>query len=286
MKPYIDLNTQKRTEANDEFEKTFYKLMNNAAFGKTMENVRKYKIVKLVSKWEGRYSAKVYIAKPNFHSRLILGENSVLVELNKTSIKMNKPIYVGMCVLDIAKTKLYDFHYDYMQPKFDCKVLYCDTDSLVYEIRCSDIYEYMKRDIDRFDTSDFEHDNPYGIPRKNKKVPGLMKDENAGKPMQEFVGLRSKMYSIRVKDKNPIKKAKGVKGNVIKNNITFDDYIACLESNGAIVRSQNTIRSREHKVHSIRQTKVALSAKDDKRKLLPDQSDTLAWGHYKIKSII
>ncbi|KYN29965.1 hypothetical protein ALC57_00581 [Trachymyrmex cornetzi] len=198
-------------------EKNLYKLMNNAVFGKTMENVRNHVDVKLVTKWDGRYGAEAMIAKPNFHSRSVFAENLIAVELRKLEVKFNKPIYVGMCILDISKVCLYEFHHEYMSPMYrdKCKIMYTDTDSLIYRIECDDAYETMKRDIARFDTSDYPADNAYGMPLANKKVPGLMKDENNCMIMTEFVGLRAKMYAVRVDGKKDTKKAKGVKSNVV-----------------------------------------------------------------------
>ena len=174
--------------------------MNNAVYGNTMENVRNRVDVRLVTRWDGRYGAEALIAKPNFHSRTIFSEQLVAIEMRKLKVKFDRPIYVGMSVLDVSKECLYEFHYTYMRAKFGarCKVLYTDIDSLMYSVECEDVYERMKRDIDRFDTSDYAVDNPYGMPRVNKKVPGLMKDENNGALMAEFVGLRSKMYATKV----------------------------------------------------------------------------------------
>ncbi|KAL6416776.1 hypothetical protein ACFW04_014853 [Cataglyphis niger] len=106
--------------------------------------------------------------------------------------------------------------------------MYTDTDSLIYRVECEDIYEDMKRDIDRFDTSDYAVNNVYGMPLVNKRIPGLMKDENNGAIMTEFVGLRAKMYALRVDGKNETKKIKGVKSAVVARTITFDDYARCL----------------------------------------------------------
>jgi len=173
-----------------------------------MENVRNHVDVKLLTKWDGRYGAEALIAKSNFHSRSVFSENLVAVELRKLEVKFNKPIYVGMCILDISKICLYEFPYEYMFPLYrdKCKIVYTDTDSLIYHIECEDVYETMKRDIAKFDTSDYPVDNAYGMPLANKEVPGLMKDENNGAIMTEFVGLRAKM--LRVNGKKDTKKAK------------------------------------------------------------------------------
>ena len=281
---YIELNTKFRTLAKNDFEKNLYKLMNNAVFGKTMENVRNRVDVKLLTKWDGRYGAEAMIAKPNFHSRSVFSENLIAVELRKLEVKFYKPIYVGMCILDISKTCLYEFHHEYMSPLYrdKCRIMYTDTDSLIYHIECEDIYENIKRDIAKFDTSDYAADNPYGIPLENKKVPGLMKDENNGAIMIEFVGLRAKMYALRVDGKKDTKKVKGVKSNVVARTITFDDYTRCLNDQIEISRQQSCIRSKLHKVYTIRETKIALSPYDDKRYVIRDSTDTLPWGHYKI----
>ncbi|XP_031358790.1 uncharacterized protein LOC116182394 [Photinus pyralis] len=287
--------------------------MNNAVFGKTMENVRKRVNIKLLSQWKGRYGAESYIAKPEFKSCAIFNENLVAVELNKLEVYLNKPIYVGQAILDLAKTTIYSFHYDYMMDRFgdNCTVLYTDTDSLIYEIREQDPYMAIKNDCFKYyDTSDYDPNNPYGIPLVNKKVLGMMKDENNGQIMTDYVGLRSKLYTTKVlstkddliklqqkleaeeydedeiatiiKNYGLTKKAKGIKKSVVETKITFDDYVECLETYKRKTTSQNLIRTDKHQVYSITQSKIALSPEDDKRYLIPDSFNTLPWGHYAI----
>ncbi|CAB0034377.1 unnamed protein product [Trichogramma brassicae] len=183
-------------------------------------NVRKRIDVKLVSSWDGRYGAEAQISKPNFHSRAIFDENLVAIQLSKTVVTIDKPVYVGFSILDRSKTQLYRFHYDFMRDRFksNCKVLYTDTDSLVYEIRRQNVYEVMKDkdNINEFDIFDYEKDNPFGMPllQENSKKIGLMKDELFGKILRRFCGLRSKMYSVDIQNGGFIKKIKGIKSSV------------------------------------------------------------------------
>jgi len=160
--------------------------------------------------------------------------------------------------------------------------MYTDTDSLIYRIECNDVYDIMKRDIAKFDTSDYSIDNAYGISLVNKKVSSLMKDENNGAIMTEFVGLRAKMCALHADGKKDTKKVKGVKSNVVARTITFDDYTRCLQNEIEMTRTQSCIRSKLHEVYTISESKIALSPYDDKRYIVPDSTDTLPWGHYKI----
>ena len=285
MKPYIKMNTNLRTKAKNNFEKDFYKLMNNSVFGKTMENIRNRVNVKLVNTQE---RLKKLISKPNLKSPpKIFNENLVSVHLKKTNLLMNKPVYLGMCILDLSKTIMYDFHYNYIKPKYGdkAKLLFTDTDSFMYEVETEDFYKDISEDVkDRFDTSDYPENHPSGIPTGiNKKVLGMFKDEAAGKIIKEFVGLRAKLYSFIMEDGKENKRCKGVKKQVVTTNITHEDYKTCLKTGKEQLRKQNILRSYEHEVFTEEVNKVALSALDDKRYILGDGVHTLAWGHYKIK---
>ena len=285
VKPYIDMNTNLRTKAKNNFEKDFFKLMNNAVFGKTMENIRNRVDVKLVNTEE---KARKLIAKPNFRSCKIFSENLISVHMKKTSLTMNKPVYLGMCILDLSKTIMYDFHYNYIKPKYGnkAKLLFTDTDSLMYEIETEDFYKDISRDVkNRFDTSDYPENHPSGIPTGiNKKVLGMFKDEAAGKIIKEFVGLRAKLYSFKMDEGGESKKCKGIKKQVVATSITHEDYKTCLTTGKEQLRKQNILRSYDHEVYTEEVNKIALSAQDDKRYILSDGVHTLAWGHYKIKN--
>ena len=287
LKSYIDKNTNLRTQAKNNFEKDFFKLMNNSVFGKTMENIRNRVNIKLVNTKE---QLRKLTAKPNFKGPpKIFSENLVSVHMKKTSLTMDKPVYLGMCILDLSKTLIFDFHYNYIKRKYGdkAKLLFTDTDSLMYEIITKDFYKDISGDVkNRFDTSDYPENHPSGIPTGiNKKVLGMMKDEVAGKNIKEFVGLRPKLYSLKMEEGKETKKCKGVKKRVVENYITHEDYKTCLITGKDKLARQNIIRSYDHEVYTEEVNKIALSAEDDKRYLLNDSFDTLAWGHYKIKDM-
>jgi len=142
----------------------------------------------------------------------------------------------------------------------------------------------MKRNISRFDTNDYSEINAYDMPRVNKKIPGLMKDENNG-AITEFVGLRAKMYALRVIGKDDAKRIKGIKRNVVERAITFEDYTRCLKDEIEQSRNQSCLRSISHEVFTITESKLALSPYDDKRYIISDSFDILPWGHYIVNEI-
>ena len=217
LKQYIDFNTEKRTNAKNAFEKDFFKLMNNSVFGKTMENIRKRVDVRLVT---DENKLLKMAAKPTYVSSKIFNENLVAVHKIKETLTLNRPACVGMCILDLSKTLMYDFHYNYIKQKYGskAKLLFTDTDSLTYEIETNDVYEDFWNDKDKFDNSDYSQDSQY-FNRTNKKVLGKFKDEAAGIPITEFVGLRSKMYSYMKDNDKGGKTAKGIKKNYDYVNI-------------------------------------------------------------------
>ena len=279
IKQYIELNTKLRSQATNDFEKDFFKLMNNAVFGKTMENIRNRQNIKLFTDYE---KALKQINKVNFKSRTIFSENLMAIHLYKNKIVFDKPIYIGMAVLDLSKNVMFDFHYNIMKKKYpDIKLMYMDTDSFIYDIKTEDIYEDMKSMLDLLDTSEYHEDHMLHS-TKNKKVIGKMKDELKGKIMKEFVGLRSKMYAYKIANKSKeieVKKAKGIRKCVVQKGIKFQDYYTVIMNKSNIYRKQNVIRSYKHSVYSETVHKKALSFNDDKRYILEDGISTLAHGH-------
>lgn len=260
-------------------------LFSSFILGKTMENTRNRRDIKLRDKWNGRYGIKNLIASPLFKKRTVFSEDLVAVELDKTETLMNKPIAIGCAVLDISKVLMYEFHYDRMKREYgdDCTLCYTDTDSFIYLFtNVNNIYDDMKKNMHLYDTSDYAPDNEHGMMRINKKVPGLMKDENNGACMSEFVGLRSKMYAVRVQGRDRMLKAKGIKSYVLKKDLSFDHYLECIRNNTVTYHQQNSIRSNAHRVYTITQRKLTLNPHDDKRFIENDNINTLPWGHYNI----
>ena len=294
LKQYIDFNTDKRKNAKNDFEKDFFKLMNNSVFGKTMENIRKRvavrlvtdenKLLKLASKPTYENKLLKLASKPTYVSNKIFNKNLVAVHKIKETLTLNRPAYVGMCILDLSKTLMYDFHYNYIKDKYGdkAKLLFTDTDSLTYEIEAEDVYKNFWNDKDKFDNSDYPKSSPY-FDKVNKKVIGKFKDEAAGVPICEFVGLRSKMYSYIKDNKKGGKTAKGIKKNVIKEDITHEDYKDTLSNNREMYHKMKTMRSQNHELSSYEINKVSLSCFDDKRFIHEDGKTSYAYGHKNIK---
>ena len=227
LKPYIDMNTELRKAAKNDFEKDLFKLMNNSVFGKTMENIRKHRDIKLVATDKKRSKL---VSEPNYDTINLISEDLSIIEMKKTKVKMNKPIYLGLSILEISKTLMYEFWYDYLKPKYNdiVKLCYMDTDSFIMNIKTNDFYKDISNDVEnRFDTSNYEVNRP--LPTgKNKKIIGLMKDELGGKIITELVTLRPKTYSFLTDNGKGNKKAKGTKKCIIKKKIKFNDYKKCL----------------------------------------------------------
>ena len=280
LKTYIDFNTKKRAKAKNSFEKDFFKLMNNSVFGKTMENLRKRQDIKLVTDEENLLK---WTSKPSFVSFKIFNEDLVAVHKMKTTLTLNRPAYVGMCILDLSKTLMYDFHYNYIKSKYGDKarLLFTDTDSLTYEIEVDDVYQDFWKDKHLFDNSDYPKDSPF-FDNTNKKVIGKFKDEEAGLPIVEFVGLRSKMYSLMKNNKQGSRTAKGIKKNVIKQQLQHDNYKDVLFNKKQLRHEMRVIKSEKHQIGSYVVNKISLSCFDDKRYIHENGATSYAYGHTKL----
>ena len=236
--------------------------MNNSVFGKTMENIRKHRDIKLVTTDKKRSKL---VSEPNYHTINLISEDYSIIEMKKTKVKINKPIYLGLSILQISKTLMYELWYDYMKPEDNVKLCYMDTDSFIMNIKTNDFYKDISNDVEnRYDTSNYEVNRP--LPTgKNKKIIGLMKDELGGKIITKFVTLRHKTYSFVTDDGKEDKKAKGTKKCIIKKMIKFNDYKKCLLNDELILKSQQRFISKKHDVYTENINKIALSNNDDKR---------------------
>ena len=314
LKPFIDFNTAMRAKATSDFEKDFFKLMNNSVFGKTIENTREYRNVDFVS---SEHKAQQLAAQPNYRSSTILHENLIAVERYKTTVKMNKPIYTGVTVFELSKLFMYQFYYDYIKktyPGDKSKLCMTDTDSFILEIETEDLYKDMLSNHELFDFSGYssEHSMFQGLStediknlrEKNRKVLGKMKDEMMGLILLEYVGVRSKAYSLKHEkmefvdehgkiSKKPTKqsklviaeseKLKGIKKSTVEKNIHHEHFLACVNNDRTLHAQFNSFRSYNHKMTTITQNKLALCNFDDKRWIEDDGINTYAYGHYKLR---
>jgi len=283
LESYIDFNTNKRKLAKNPFQKNLFKLANNSLFGKTMENINKRMNYKLIN---NQKSLLKLTKKPTFKSSNIINENLVGVEMLKGQQLLDKPIYCGFSILELSKVLMYDFYYNVMIPKYGnkCELIYTDTDSFVFNIYTDDIYKDMEDpEFNKyFDFSEYPKTHKL-YNESNKAVIGKFKDETKSMIITEFIALRAKMYSYKIlDDENEHKKAKGIKTYVVKKNIKHEDYLKCLTTKTNYNHKMNGIRSFNHQIYSMSQTKTSLSYMDDKRYILKDGINTLAYGHYKI----
>ena len=189
-KKYIDFNTERRINADEDFEKYFSKLIINSVYGKTMENLWKRIKVWLVNN-AGEFLK--HASRPTYITCKIFSGNFAAIHEIKPVLMLNKPIYVGFTVLELSQWLMYDFHYNFTKKRFDAKLLFTDTGSLTYEIKLENVYEEFSKSKNLFDLSNYPKDSKF-FDEANKNVIGKMKDEFGGIVVDEFVGLKSKMY--------------------------------------------------------------------------------------------
>ncbi|XP_063218528.1 uncharacterized protein LOC134528792 [Bacillus rossius redtenbacheri] len=279
MKSYIEKNTIMRQHATNDFEKEFFKLANNACFGKLLEQKRKRQRMELVC---SEKRLRKVVAKPAFQDRTVLDENLALIKLQHESILFDRPIYAGFSVLDLSKTLMYNFHYDVMKQKYkdNITLAYMDTDSFIYEIKTRNFYQDLADDsalMSVFDTSAYPIGHPCYSPT-NKKVVGKFKDECNGVTMEEFVGLRAKLYTYRYGE-TITKRAKGIQKCVVKNKILFEDFLEVLEEHTTKRAQVRSIRSHQMTLYTECSNKISLSWYDDKRIICDDGIHTLPYGY-------
>ena len=270
MKRYIDFNTKKRKNAANYFEKDFFKLMINSIYGKTIENLRKRINVRLVNNAKDFLK---YTSRPTYVTYKLFDEDYAAIHEIKSVLVLNKPIYVEFTVLDLSKWMMYYFHYNFIKKNFDAELLFTDTDSLAYEIKSENVYEEFYKWKDLFDFSNYSKDSKF-YDDTNKKVIGKMKDEYGGVIIDEFIGLKSKMYSIKKIDGGESSTAKGV-------NITteFNEFKNILFNKKIISHKIKRIQAKKHKIGTYEVDKIYLSCFDDKRQVLDDGIHTLAYFH-------
>ena len=253
--------------------------MNNSVFGKTMENLRKRVDVKLVRAHEEDKLRRL-LASHSFARANIFDDDLAAIEVHKSRLVLNRPVYVGMSILDLSKTLMYDFYYGQLKNQYGdrCQLLYTDTDSLLLEIETEDVYRDMIAHAGLYDTSDYPCEHPLHSV-ENKKVLGKMTDECAGRPIAEYIGLRPKMYSILEANGDNTKKAKGVKKYVVKKHIRHKQCREALFEKTTFHHSMNVLRSERHHIYGQRLHKVSLSPFDSKRWIAENGVETFAYGH-------
>ena len=284
LKSWIDLCTEQRMAARTEFEADLAKLQANATFGKTIEQKRNRVNIRLIA--DGNKFLKA-VGKPSFRKCEIINEDLVMVRGARQKVKLNKPIAVGFSILELSKLTMYEFYYDYLKEHYGdrCKLLFTDTDSLCCEIETLDIYADMGRNLDMFDTSNFDSAHPQ-YSQTNRRVLGKFKSETGSTAPEEFVGLRAKMYSLWTPGaaSKSFKKAKGIQKHYVKKHVRHEQFLDVLRNTTRSTHAKfRVFRSTNHVINTVEMNKLCLCVFDDKRYILDDGVHTLAYGHYSIE---
>ena len=284
LSTYIETNQNLRAAATDEYKKKLYKDMNNSCFGKTCENQKRRSDIKLVTDPE---KCKRLLEKPHCKEFRIFTKDIAAVNMGKLKIMINRPFYVGYCVLELSKLHMLKFHYDTIKKLYPGKkseLLFTDTDSMMYLIHGDDVYKTVWENKELFDLAgypkDFYHDD------SNNKVIGKFKDEANSEPILEFVGLRPKMYSFLLLkdalDEQPVEvskiRAKGIQ-RAAAEKLRHQDFLRQLHEPEENYLPNRRIGSKLHKIFTYRAKKRGLCAYDDKRYIKENGIDTLAYGH-------
>ena len=217
MKKYIYFNTKKRMSATNNFQKGFSKLMINSFYGKTMENLRKRTNVRFVN---NKKVLLKYTSRPTYVTHKLFNKNFAAIHEIIPVLILNNSIYVGFTVLDLSKWLMYDFHYSFIKKNFSAELLFTDTDSLTYEIKSENVCKEFYKWKVLFDFSNYSKDSEF-YDDTNKKVIGKFKDEYGGAIIDQFIGLKSKMYSIKKINGSESSTTKGV--NIVTEFNGFKD---------------------------------------------------------------
>ena len=279
LKPWIDYCTARRMQATTEFESDLAKLMANATFGKSLENVRNRQNIRLIVDKNKLTKAE---SRTTFRQSEIINEDLVLVKAARRQVTLNKPISVGFAVLELSKLIMYEFFYCHLKSRYGdrCSLLFSDTDWLSCHIQTDDLYADMATDIDSYDTINFDRDHAL-YSTANHRVLGKIESETGSVEPKEFVGLRAKMYSLSVpgNERHNKIRVKGVKRPYVRKNVRHEQFMDMLTNLKPTSSRFRSFASRQHTVRTVEIRKSCLNAFDDKRYLLPDGVHTLAYGH-------
>jgi len=282
LKPYIDFTVNQRKQAENDFAKDFFKLMNNSVFGKTMENQRNRIIIKIIM--NDKQLLKV-TKQPTLETFTIIDKDLALCKMKKTTLNINKPIYIGFTVLELSKVLMYNFYYNVLKKLYpqnnQLTLLYTDTDSFILKILTKDIFKDFEKISHLMDFSDYPSNHTL-FSNNNKKENGKFKDEAKSEIIEEFIALKSKMYSIKYASGYIKKAAKGIKKNVAENKLRHEMYHDALFLKNHYLTEQMHIISKDHEIFTQKVLKLSLHAFDDKRFILNNNIETKAFGHYKI----
>jgi hypothetical protein len=290
MKPYIDFCVTQRKGSKNDFEKDLYKAFMNIVFGKSMENVRTRRDIQVMH--TDTKSWTKFVAEPSYVSRENITDHLVIAERKRKNLNLNKPMYIGFAVLDLSKLHMQEFWYKYIKKEYPAeksKLIYTDTDSLIYALQSDEEPQFAGGANDRFDNSGLDKKHPLYDPVNAKEL-GKFKDEAEGVPIAEVVCISAKMYCLRsttlgrdVAEIN-IKKCKGISKSVVKKELKFESYLNVLQTGKSIKNNQVGLRSDLHQIYTTSMRKTSLNPFDNKR-YLTDSINSLAYGHKDIKNI-
>ena len=280
LKDYIDLNTNLRKEAKNDLKKDLFKLMNNAIFGKSMENVLNRSNIKLIN--NNPEKLLKMIRQPNFQHVYQISDKLCLVESKPIKTIFNKPVYLGACILETSKLHMYKFWYDHLKNKYNDNVelIYTDTDSFIIQVETDDIYKDMFEDKNLYDFSEYPINHPnYDI--TNKKVLGTFKDELKSKIITEFIGLKPKMYSFNFINEDNIISNKNIhKGIISSIGLNYDEYKRSLYKEELIYKEFYNLQLNKQNIYLDKIKKIALNPFESKRYWI-DNINSLPYGFIK-----